>query len=290
MDRTTPRAYDDTTMGATTDMNTEMNTTSRISAFHNLTARITDRITNRMTSSMIRRTATVGLGVAMMAGIATPVLAATSTATAAAKPAAVSVSANELTAAAGHSASTDAINTLTGTTATAKAAAAPKTAAKPATKPAAKAAPSDAALLPHGHARHGQVSTPTGAAQMANVKAIVKASKEMHLPPRAAVIAVATSLQESKLKNYGNLGNRNDHDSLGLFQQRPSCGWGTPSQIVNPDHAAKAFLSRLVQVHNWKTLPLTVAAQKVQVSAFGDRYAQWENQAANLVKAVYNAA
>ena len=236
----------------------------------------TNTLSNRITSRLFRRTAVIGLGAAMMAGIATPVFAATST-TAAAKP---SAAADVVAPAKPGGASTQAlIKPIT------------QTPAKAAVKPAAKvAAPSDAALLPHGHARHGQVSTPTGAAQMANVKAIVKASKEMHLPPRAAVIAVATSLQESKLKNYGNLGNRNDHDSLGLFQQRPSCGWGTPSQIVNPDHAAKAFLSRLVQVHNWNKLPLTVAAQKVQVSAFGDRYAQWENQAANLVKAVYNAA
>ena len=118
----------------------------------------------------------------------------------------------------------------------------------------------------------------------------MKASREMKLPPRAAVIAVATSLQETKLKNDGFLGNHNDHDSLGLFQQRPSCGWGTAAQVTNPDHAAKAFLSRLVKVHNWNKLPLTVAAQKVQVSAFGDRYAQWEAQAASLVKATYAAA
>ena len=90
-------------------------------------------------------------------------------------------------------------------------------------------------------------------------------------------------MQETHLKNYGNLGNHNDHDSLGLFQQRPSAGWGSPSEIVNPDYAATKFYKALVHVQNWNKLPLTVAAQKVQVSAFGDRYAQWESQAANLV-------
>ena len=209
-------------------------------------------------SRVLRRTAVLGLGAALIAGIATPSFASTTGTTA-----------------------------PTGTTITTTTPAAPAAPAAPVVK---VAAPADRQLEPHGKPHAAQSSIHTSGKQLANAKAIIKASKEMHLPPRAAVIAVATSLQETKLNNYGNLGHRNDHDSLGLFQQRPSCGWGTPGQIVNPDHAAKAFLSRLVKVHNWDNLPLTVAAQKVQVSAFGDRYAQWENQAAHLVKTTYNNA
>ncbi len=238
--------------------------TERIYTVESTTPRVIDdtNLSSRITNRLARRTAVFGIGVALIAGMATPVFAATAH-TNNVPPAAIATSTAPVT---------------------------PAAPAAPAAHAAAPAAPSDSALMPHGRPHHGQVSIKTNASQLANAKAIVKASKEMKLPPRAAVIAVATSLQESKLKNYGNLGKNNDHDSLGLFQQRPSCGWGSPKQITNPDHAAKAFLSRLVKVHGWKTLPLTVAAQKVQVSAFGDRYAQWESQAANLVKATYNAS
>ncbi|MET8234918.1 hypothetical protein ABZS77_30040, partial [Micromonospora sp. NPDC005298] len=68
--------------------------------------------------------------------------------------------------------------------------------------------------------------------QTANAKAIIAATKKAGLPERAAVISIATSLQESKLENLGHLGDANDHDSLGLFQQRPTSGWGTPEQIT----------------------------------------------------------
>ncbi|MEV1290219.1 hypothetical protein [Micromonospora sp. NPDC049679] len=123
--------------------------------------------------------------------------------------------------------------------------------------------------------------------RMANVKAIIEAGKEMNLPPRAWVIAIATSLQESKLDNLGHLGDMNDHDSLGLFQQRPSSGWGTPEQITDPNYSAKAFYKGLQGVEGYETMPLTVAAQTVQVSAFPDHYAQWEKMAAELVQGTY---
>ncbi|MEV1289952.1 hypothetical protein [Micromonospora sp. NPDC049679] len=123
--------------------------------------------------------------------------------------------------------------------------------------------------------------------RMANAKAIIEAGKEMNLPPRAWVIAIATSLQESKLDNLGHLGDMNDHDSLGLFQQRPSSGWGTPEQITDPNYSAKAFYKGLVNVDGYEKMPLTVAAQTVQVSAFPDHYAQWEKMAAELVQGTY---
>jgi hypothetical protein len=148
--------------------------------------------------------------------------------------------------------------------------------------------PSTHTLLPHG-VPTGQASFKATTMQKRNAAAIVKAGIDMKLPPRAMVMAVACSLQESSLHNYGNLGNRNDHDSLGLFQQRPSSGWGTPGQVTNPHHAAQSFLKRLVKIHNWQRMPLTLAVQKVQVSAFPQAYAKWEKFAANLVAGTYTS-
>ncbi|MEO3747571.1 hypothetical protein [Plantactinospora sp. B5E13] len=147
--------------------------------------------------------------------------------------------------------------------------------------------PSRDRLVPHG-VQGAQASIPISPEQADNVKAIVKATKKAGLDERAAVIAVGTSLQESKLENLGDLGANNDHDSLGLFQQRPSSGWGSPDQIMDREHATTAFLDGLKQVDGWQDLPLTVAAQKVQVSAYPDAYAKWENQAADLVANAWN--
>ncbi|MFG1799803.1 hypothetical protein ACGFI4_06455 [Micromonospora carbonacea] len=126
------------------------------------------------------------------------------------------------------------------------------------------------------------------AEQTANVKAIIAATKKAGLDERAAVISIGTALQESKLENLGHLGDRNDHDSLGLFQQRPSSGWGSPKQITDPEYATTAFLKGLRQVDGWQDMALTDAAQTVQVSAYPDAYAQWEQQAADLVTQHWN--
>jgi hypothetical protein len=123
--------------------------------------------------------------------------------------------------------------------------------------------------------------------QMSNAKAIVEAGKAMGLSPRAWTIAVATSLQESNLKNLGHLGERNDHDSQGLFQQRPSSGWGTVAQITDPNYSATAFYKALVEVDGWESMPLTRAAQKVQVSAYPDHYAKHEAQAGDIIAGLY---
>ncbi|MFE9958205.1 hypothetical protein [Micromonospora sp. NPDC005299] len=125
--------------------------------------------------------------------------------------------------------------------------------------------------------------------QTANAKAIIAATKKAGLPERAAVISIATSLQESKLENLGHLGDANDHDSLGLFQQRPTSGWGTPEQITNPEYSTLAFLKGLKQVDGWQDMPLTEAAQTVQVSAYPDAYAQWEQQATDIVHQHWNS-
>jgi cell wall-associated NlpC family hydrolase len=109
-------------------------------------------------------------------------------------------------------------------------------------------------------------------AQMNDAKVIYDVSVSLRLPQRAAVIAEATAMQESRLVNLpGGTG-----DSLGLFQQRPSQGWGTAAEIMQPAYAAAKFYGALVQVPGWQSLPLTVAAQDVQHSAYPGAYAQWE--------------
>ncbi|MGC5333752.1 hypothetical protein [Micromonospora sp. DT62] len=143
-------------------------------------------------------------------------------------------------------------------------------------------------LVPHG-VQGAQSHVDLSDEQVANVKAIIAATKKAGMDERAAVVSIATALQESKLENLGHLGDRNDHDSQGLFQQRPSSGWGTIEQITDPEYSTTAFLKGLKQVDGWQDMPLTKAAQTVQVSAYPDHYAQWEQQAADLVTEHWNS-
>lgn len=117
------------------------------------------------------------------------------------------------------------------------------------------------------------------ATQTANARTIYDVSVSEGLPSQAAVIAIATAMQESRLLDLGF----GDADSLGLFQQRPSQGWGSPAQIMQPVYAAREFYSALVAVPGWQSLPLTVAAQDVQHSAYPDAYTQWQPLAETLV-------
>jgi hypothetical protein len=121
----------------------------------------------------------------------------------------------------------------------------------------------------------GGVTATLSPVQMGNAATIVGIAVRRGLPARAATIAIATALQESKLVNvrYG------DRDSLGLFQQRPSQGWGTEAQVLDPVYATNAFYDRLVEVRDYRSLPITVAAQRVQRSGFPDAYAQHEQNA-----------
>jgi hypothetical protein len=116
-----------------------------------------------------------------------------------------------------------------------------------------------------------------------NARTIIRQAIDKRMGLRAAVIAVATAMQESTLENIGY----GTYDSLGLFQQRPSAGWGTPTQILHPRYAADAFLNALrgYQARDpyWAHQPLWQAAQGVQDSAFPYAYAKWEAQAATLV-------
>lgn len=119
-----------------------------------------------------------------------------------------------------------------------------------------------------------------------NATVIVQTGQSMSVPAYGWVIAIATALQESDLVNLGDLGAANDHDSLGLFQQRPSMGWGTPEQIMNPAYASRKFYEALSRVDGWQEMPVTVAAQRVQISAYPDAYAKHEGRAREIVAAL----
>ncbi|MER7420480.1 hypothetical protein ABT346_27490 [Micromonospora peucetia] len=157
---------------------------------------------------------------------------------------------------------------------------------KPAADKPAADKPSREELIPHG-VQGAQSRVPLDDAQLANAKAIVEEAKDTGVGERGAVIGIATSLQESKLYNLGHLGAYNDHDSQGLFQQRPSSGWGSPDEITDPEYASQAFFQALKNVGGWQQLPLTSAAQTVQVSAYPFAYAQWEEQAADIVSQLW---
>lgn len=122
--------------------------------------------------------------------------------------------------------------------------------------------------------------TSWSAEQTDNAATIVARVVARGLPRRAAVIAISTVIVESRLVNV----RHGDRDSLGLYQQRPSQGWGSPAQVLNPAAATDTFLDRLTGVSGWIALPPGHAAQQVQRSAFPDRYAPQEPAAAALVE------
>ncbi|WP_268221041.1 NlpC/P60 family protein [Streptomyces sp. EMB24] len=131
----------------------------------------------------------------------------------------------------------------------------------------------------------GSVSVPgldDPAEQVPNAKVIQATGVAMNIPARGQVVALATALQESGLRNltYG------DRDSLGLFQQRPSMGWGTANEILDPVHASTRFYEGLKKVSGWQSLSIAQAAQAVQKSGFPDAYAKWEPLATALQKAI----
>jgi murein DD-endopeptidase MepM/ murein hydrolase activator NlpD len=130
--------------------------------------------------------------------------------------------------------------------------------------------------------------------QVSNARTLIAVGKSLGVPPRGWVIAIATALQESGLRNlaYG------DRDSLGLMQQRPSTGWGTPGQVQDPAYAARAFFGGptsptsnpgLLVVPGWRRMPLWQAAQTVQRSAFPMAYAEHEPLATEIVKRLTGA-
>jgi hypothetical protein len=123
--------------------------------------------------------------------------------------------------------------------------------------------------------------------QAANAATIAAVARARGLPQHAVVVAVATARQESKLRNLTG----GDRDSIGLFQQRPSMGWGTPEEIGDPVYATGKFYSVLTKVPNWQTIDVGKAAQAVQKSADqgGSSYAQWEPMATLVAAALTGA-
>lgn len=118
--------------------------------------------------------------------------------------------------------------------------------------------------------------------QSANASTITAIALKRNLPARAATIANATAIVESKLRNI----KFGDRDSLGLFQQRPSQGWGTPAQVLDPIYATNKFYDALVKVDHYETLEITKVAQAVQKSAFPDAYAETEDEGRILASAL----
>jgi hypothetical protein len=133
--------------------------------------------------------------------------------------------------------------------------------------------------------------------EMDNAVAIVEAGNRMNLPKRAHVVAIATALQETRLRNLANSrvpqslnhphqGVGSNFDSVGLFQQRPSQGWGTAAELMDPATAASRFYGRLVTVSGWPTMSVGAAAQAVQRSAFPGAYDQHQAQAQKIADAI----
>ena len=119
--------------------------------------------------------------------------------------------------------------------------------------------------------------------QAETVALLAGMAQQRALPARALTIAIATGLQESKLRNI----DHGDRDSIGIFQQRPSQGWGTEEEILDPVYSTGRFYDALVQVPGYEELPVTEAAQAVQRSAFPDAYAQHEASARAWANAMY---
>ncbi|MFG2163429.1 M23 family metallopeptidase [Micromonospora chersina] len=141
--------------------------------------------------------------------------------------------------------------------------------------------------------------TEYGDGQLRNAAVIIKVGQDMKVPARGWVIALATAMQESALRNLANStvpaslalpheGVGADHDSLGLFQQRP--GWGSVEQRMTPSYTARKFYEKMIRVRDWQHRPLTVVAQRVQVSAFPDAYAKHEDLAGRIVDALAGGA
>ncbi|NHN43709.1 LysM peptidoglycan-binding domain-containing protein [Microcella frigidaquae] len=128
----------------------------------------------------------------------------------------------------------------------------------------------------------GGTVTPLTAEMRTHAATIVRVGRELGVPTYGIVIALATAMQESSLRNL----SWGDRDSVGLFQQRPSSGWGTAADLQIPSHAARLFYvgrsgytRGLLDIPGWQSMTLTRAAQAVQISAYPDAYAKWETSA-----------
>jgi hypothetical protein len=124
--------------------------------------------------------------------------------------------------------------------------------------------------------------TPLTSEMRGHAQTIIQVGRQLGVPDYGIVIALATAMQESTLRNL----SWGDRDSVGLFQQRPSSGWGTAADLQVPSHAARLFYvgrpgytRGLLQISGWQGMTLTRAAQAVQISAYPNAYAKWETSA-----------
>ena len=239
------------------------------------------------------------LAVAAAAVAVAPLTASAATTTTPAKPAAAVVAAAKTAASTKAAVKTPAKaataktqSTTTSTTAVAKKAETASPAKSTTKSTSATTTPAVRSSNPYAGVSWGSLE-PTGtsgyqetfsadSSQWSNARSIVQAASDLGDSPYAATIAVATALQESTLHNltYG------DRDSVGLFQQRPSMGWGSVSELTDPTYAAKAFLKQLPS--GYENMSLSSAAQSVQRSFDGSLYSKWETQAANMVHSIAN--
>lgn len=118
--------------------------------------------------------------------------------------------------------------------------------------------------------------------QASNAATIAAVGSKMDMPERGVVVALATAYQESRLENI----EHGDRDSLGLFQQRPSQGWGTEEEIQDPRYSSKRFFKALNKIEGWEDMRVTEAAQAVQRSAYPEAYQQWADEAQTLTDAM----
>lgn len=131
----------------------------------------------------------------------------------------------------------------------------------------------------------GNTKVHLDAEQMSNAATIAAVGIRRNVNERGIVVALAAAMQESKLRNLRHLGQKNDHDSLGLFQQRPSQGWGTAEQIMDQRYAAERFYTALARIKGWEKMRITEAAQRVQRSAYPEAYQKWADDAQALASA-----
>jgi hypothetical protein len=122
--------------------------------------------------------------------------------------------------------------------------------------------------------------------QIANASTIAAVGIKRSMPEQAIVIALAAAMQESHLENLSG----GDRDSVGLFQQRPSQGWGTPENLSDPRYAAGMFYQALNRIKDWQSMRVTEAAQRVQRSAYPEAYEQWAGHAAVVAEALVGRA
>lgn len=125
----------------------------------------------------------------------------------------------------------------------------------------------------------GGNNTAVNAEQRGNAGKIIAIGQQQHLPPRAWQVAIQAAQTESNLINV----NHGDRDSLGLFQMRPSAGWGSPDQLLNVDYEVQTFFKHLLAVRGWETMQPGDAAQQVEQSGYPDRYQRVERLAADLI-------